>query len=584
MTKTSDRRPKYYQLKLYFRLLSYVKRYLWVMIVSVLGNMLYAGVDSYSAYLLKPVVNGLMVKDYVFLHQLPFLIIGLFLLRGVGSFLATYCTGFVSNKIILSFRSQMFDRLLLLPAKFFDKNPSGKLLSTFLYNIDQITQATGDTLTTLVRESCFIIGLLIAMFHASWKLTLIVFAVVPIIVFLVTFISRRFRKLSRRIQMAMGDVTHIAEETISGYKEVRIYGAQSQQKQQFYAQAHYNFIQQMKITLTEALSSPIVQFLGATVLAVMIYLNFRDAAHPIATAGGFLSVMGAMMMILKPLKNLSQVNASIQKGLTATESIFKLIDAPPEVDKGRLPLQHATGNISFKQVNFRFTEQRLWVLKDISFTVNAGQTIAFVGKSGSGKTTLMHLLARFYEPCKGDIRIDGQPISQFKLRDLRAQIALVSQNVTLFNDSIYNNIAFGSLNTAKEADIIDAARAAHVLNFSDQLPDGLNTTIGQNGYGLSGGQRQRVAIARAILKDAPILILDEATSALDNESEKLIQSALEALKQNRTTLVIAHRLSTIEKADKIFVMSEGKIVETGTHKHLLEDKGVYANLHLSGAL
>lgn len=581
MTKQGKRK----QLKLYFRLITYLKRYWWVVVLSVIGNMLYAGVDSYSAYLLKPLTDkGFMAGDYVFLHRLPLLVLGLFALRGLGSFFATYCTGYVSNKIILTFRSQLFDRFLLLPATFFDKNPSGKLLSAFLYNIDQITQATGNTLTTLVRESCFVIGLLIVMFIASWQLTLIIFMIVPFVVVVVSYVSRRFRRLSRRIQMAMGDVTHITEETISGFKEVRMYGAQAQKQQQFAAQVYYNFVQQMKITLTDALSSPVMQLLGAIVLALMIYLNFRDAAHPIASAGGFVSIMAAMMLLLKPLKNLSQVNASIQKGLTATESIFKLIDTLPEVDDGTVAIEKATGDIAFKQVDFRFNPQGALVLHNVSFNIKAGETVAFVGKSGSGKTTLTHLLARFYSPCAGDVFIDHQSISAYKLMDLRAQIALVSQNVTLFDDSIYNNIAFGSQQTFSEAEVMAAARIAHVLDFSDQLPDGLHTHIGQNGYGLSGGQRQRVAIARAILKNAPILILDEATSSLDNDSEKHIQDAIETLKQGRTTLVIAHRLSTIENADTIYVMSEGQIVEVGTHQQLIQAKGEYASLYRSGGL
>jgi len=584
MPTTKVKPPKRIGLKLYLRLLSYIKRYFWVMGIAILGNIIYAAVDSYTIHLFKPLINsGFIGQDYHFLKMLPFTILGLFLIRGIGSFFATYGTGYVSNKLILIFRSQVFDRFLLLPASFFDKNPSGKLLSTFLYNIDQITQATGDTLTTLVRSGFTVLGLLIVMFTSSWRLTLIIFVIVPILGYSISYISKRFRKLSRRIQNAMGDVTHIAEETITGYQEVRIYGAQQHQQQQFYTQLYYNFVQQMKIILTEALSSPLIQFMGAIILSLMVYVNFRDPAHPIATPGAFMAVLGAMIAIFNPLKSLNQVNASIQKGLTATASVFKLLDTHPEVDNGTITLKRVKGDIRFDNVSFQFQKNRALVLENINIDIHAGQTVAFVGKSGSGKTTLTHLLARFYQPTKGDILIDNHPLSTLNLADLRAQIALVSQNVTLFDDTIYNNIAFGALDKTTEKTIMAAAKAAHVLDFAEQLPEGMNTKIGQNGYGLSGGQRQRVAIARAILKDAPILILDEATSALDNESEKLIQESLMILKQNRTTLVIAHRLSTIENANTIFVMSEGKIIEQGTHSQLINEKGMYAHLHVSGA-
>ncbi len=568
---------------LYKRLLGYLKPYWYAFVFAAIGNIIFAAVDSYSTYLFKPLLDkGFIDKNYHFLHILPLIIIGLFFARGIGSFLSTYFMGWMGRRLVFQFRQKLFHHMMHLPASYFDQAASGHLLAKLTYNIDQITSATGNSLTTFVRQGCFLIGLITVMFVTNWRLTLIVFVVLPIMVVLVRYVTQRFRKLSRRIQNAIGDVTNVAEESIVGYREIRIFGAQEQQISLFDKLIHYNFRQEMKIIVTDALSSPVIQFICAIVLGFVIYYAV-GRGHHVMSAGSFVAMMGAMLAAFKPIRSLSQVNGDIQKGMAAAESVFDLIDAPAEVDHGTKTIGPVKGDIAFNKVSFRYDTGNEWVLKDVDFNIKQGQSVALVGPSGGGKSTIVSLLARFYQPTKGQIIIDGQNIADVKNTALRDQIAIVSQHVTLFDDTLFNNIAFGCNRGASPEAVIEAAKAANAWGFIQELPQGLDTRIGENGLNLSGGQRQRVAIARAVLKDAPILILDEATSALDNESERMVQQALERLQKNRTTLVIAHRLSTIENADEIIVLKEGQIVECGNHKQLMQHDGLYAQLHRASA-
>lgn len=563
--------------KLYGRILKYVLPFWPAIIVAAVGNIMCAGVDSYSTYLFKPLLDkGFIAKDVHFLTILPFIIIGLFLARGIGNIASTYFMGFVSKKIVMIFREQMFAHIMHLPAKFFDHAASAKLLSRLTYNVDQIIQATGVTFTILIQQTFFLAGLITVMFITNWRLALLIFLVLPFLVTFIRYVSLRFRRLSRRIQNAVGNVMHTAEESILSYREIRIFGGEDQQIRLFHQSVHYNFIQEMKVTFTDALSSPIIQIFCSGVLALVIY--FATRPHHMMSPGSFVAMLTAMLAAFKPVRDLSQVNSSIQRGLAAAEGIFELLDEPPEQDVGTKTMKNVKGEIVLKDVDFCYQEN-IPVLKDINLTIPAGKTVAFVGKSGSGKTSLISLLGRFYETTEGEILLDGINIKELTLKNLRQQFAMVSQHVSLFDDTVYHNIAYGDKENASEKDVIAALKAAHAWEFVQGLPEGLQTKVGENGFNLSGGQRQRLAIARAILKNAPILILDEATSALDNESERAVQEALEALRQDRTILVIAHRLSTIEKADIIVVLDKGKIIEKGTHRDLLTKKGIYAQLH-----
>jgi len=568
---------------LYKRLLSYLKPYWYAFVFAAIGNIIFAAADSYSTYLFKPLLDkGFIDKNYHFLQALPLIIVGLFFARGIGSFLSTYFMGWIGRRLVLQLRQKLFHHMMHLPASYFDHAASGRLLAKLTYNIDQITSATGNALTTFVRQGCFLIGLITVMFVTNWRLTLIVFIVLPIMVILVRYVTQRFRKLSRRIQNAIGDVTHVAEESIIGYREIRIFGAQEQQINLFDKLIHYNFRQEMKIIITDALSSPVIQFICAIVLGFVIYYAV-GRGHHVMSAGAFVAMMGAMLAAFKPIRSLSQVNGDIQKGMAASESVFDLIDIPVEVDHGTNIMGPVQGNIAFKKVSFSYDPSYELVLKNIDLTIKQGQSVALVGPSGGGKSTIVSLLARFYQPTKGQIAIDGHNIADVKNTALRDQIAIVSQHVTLFDDTLLNNIAFGCNRGASRAAVIEATKAANAWGFIQELPEGLDTRIGENGLNLSGGQRQRVAIARAVLKDAPILILDEATSALDNESERMIQQALDRLQKNRTTLVIAHRLSTIENADDIIVLKAGQIIERGNHQQLIKQEGLYAQLHRASA-
>lgn len=564
--------------KLYRRLFANVKAYWPAFLVAAIGNVLYATVDSYSTYLFKPILDkGFIAKDFTFLKLLPFIVIGLFLVRGLGGFASTYAMGWIGRKVVYYYRMALFEKYLQLPAKYYDRSTTGELLAKLTYHVEQVTEATSNALTTLVQQGCFVIGLLIVMFITSWRFTCFIFVVLPILVVLIQFVSKRFRRLSKRIQDSMGDINHIAEETLSGYKEIRLFCAQKQQAERFERVIHYNFVQEMKMIFTNALNTPIIQLIGALVLASIIYAAFHSNMAMIS-AGSFVTLIAAMLAILKPAKNLSGINSTIQRALAAAEDIYAMLDSEVEHDPGQNVLaKPASGKIDFVNVNFGYQPGRA-VLKAINLQITPGEMVAFVGPSGAGKSSLISLLSGFYQPDSGEIRLDNIPIQSLTLSSLRSQMAMVSQHVILFDDTIYRNIAFGARSEAAEAEVVTALKMAHAWNFVSNLPEGIHTRIGENGLNLSGGQRQRIAIARAILAKAPILILDEATSALDNESEKAIQAALRNLSGKCTRIIIAHRLSTIIDADRIVVLEQGQIVEEGDHQSLMAKKGLYANL------
>jgi len=562
----------------YQRLLSYVKPYRYALVLAIVGNILYSVVDVSLLEMLKQLIdNGFIDHNVSFIRWVPFMLVGIFVVRGMASFLSTFFMGWVGRNVVMTIRQQMFSHLLKLPTSYFDRTTSGEILSKITYNVEQVADASTDALSELVRETCTAIGLFVYMLYISWRLTLLFVIIVPMMAKIIHFVSKRMRSISGRTQESMGNVTHVAEEAIEGQKVIKGFGGQAFEMNRFNEVTQNNRRQEMKLITTSALSIPIIQFIGSIVLAATVYLATLDPEHIMKTAispGEFAVMMGAMISLLKPIKQLTKVNGNIQKGIANACSIFKFLDEKAEIDEGKHQLNKAKGEVIFKEVSFSYTVQK--TLENISFSVKAGETVAVVGRSGGGKSTLVNLLPRFYE-AGGEILIDEINIRDLPLATLRRQIAMVSQQVTLFNDTIGNNIAYGLENVSRH-DILQAALSAHAMDFIERLPQGLDTVIGENGVRLSGGQRQRIAIARAILKKAPILILDEATSSLDTESERYIQAALDALMAQCTTLVIAHRLSTIENADRIVVIDQGKIIEMGSHAELIAAQGVYANL------
>lgn len=567
-------------IQLYKRLLRYVKPYWPAFIAVVVTMIVYAGTETGVAALMKPLMDGSFVeRDPQTIKLIPLAIISLFLIRGLADFLTTYGLGWISRNVIKTLREEMFNKLLVLPAAFYDHSTSGQLMSKLLYDVEQVASAATDAVLTIIRDTLTIIGLLAWMFYLNGFLSLFILITVPFISLLVYYVSIRFRRISKNIQNSMGDVSHVSGEIIEGHREVKTFGGQAYEAKRFDRVNQGNRRQQMKKIATDAISQPLTAMIAAIGLSLVIYIATLPDMLEKISVGGFISFITAMMMLLTPMKRLTKVNAKLQAGVAAAESIFKLLDEQPEVDNGNRAMERAKGHIEYKNVSFSYNPAKGKVLNNISIEAKPGQTVAFVGHSGSGKTTLVGLLARFYNINEGQILIDGVDINELRLSDLRRQMSLVNQQVVLFNDTIANNIRYGQPGEISEAQIIEAAKAAHAWDFIQRLPDGLHTHVGENGVLLSGGQRQRLAIARALLRDAPILILDEATSALDTEAERHIQAALETLMQQRTTLVIAHRLSTIENADKIVVMHNGEILESGTHAELLAKGSHYAELH-----
>jgi subfamily B ATP-binding cassette protein MsbA len=565
---------------LYLRLLGYVKPYWRAFAASILGMAVAAATEPLLPALLKPMLDGTFVyKDDTVIRLAPFFILAIFFVRGVATFISTYAINWVGNKVVMDLRNEMFSKLLTLPTRYYDDHATGNLLSKLTFDVTQVTAAATTVVTITVRDSIIIAGLLGWLFYLNWKLTLLSLVMAPVIAFIIRTISGRMRTSSRDSQRAMGDITQVIEESVTAHKVVKLFGGQPYESGRFHEQANWVRRYNMKQAAAAAANVPIVQMVAAIALAVIVYLVTQQAKTDQTTVGGFLSFIAAMLMLTAPLKRLTGVSEFVQRGLAAAESVFELLDTQSEVDTGTLSVGRVRGELVFDHVTFAYGEDGRQALNQIALTVRAGESVALVGASGSGKTTLANLVPRFYAPTAGRILLDAQDIKDLTLASLRANIALVSQEVVLFNDTVAANIAYGQSRVVSESEIIAAATAAHAMEFIRDWPEGLATVVGERGVKLSGGQRQRIAIARAILKDAPILILDEATSALDSESERHVQAALETLMQGRTTLVIAHRLSTIEKADRIVVLQKGEIAEIGTHAELLARNGVYAQLH-----
>ena len=563
---------------IYKRLASYSLKHWRYLLLALSGLVINALTQPLFAAYLKPLLDGtFMEKDPEIIKWAPIALLIIFLLRGVSGFLSGYFMSWVGRSVVTELRGQIFSRLIHLPVGYYDRNNSGQLITKLIYHVEQVANAATRGLTVLVQDMATIIGLLALMMYYSWELTFIVLLTGPLIALIIRYVSKRFRRYSHQIQESTGEVTQISSEAIQATREVRIFGGTDFEKDRFAEVNERNRVSFMKRIFTERLSMPIVHFIVATALAIIIYVATQGDLLERFSPGTFMSFMAAMMMLFDPLKRLTSISSILQAGVAAGESIFAVIDSPEENDTGTQTASRVKGELNFEHVSFTYDDGEP-VLKDINFKVNAGDKVALVGKSGSGKTTLVNLLPRFYDYQGGKIALDGVDLNDYKLSSLRQQFAYVGQNITLFNDTIRNNIAYGALRNSSDAEIIVAAKAAYAMEFIEQMPSGLDTEIGENGTMLSGGQKQRLAIARAILADTPILILDEATSALDTQSERYIQSALDELLKGRTTFMIAHRLSTIEKADTILVMADGQIVESGTHQALLEQNGTYANL------
>jgi subfamily B ATP-binding cassette protein MsbA len=566
--------------ELYLRLMRYVWPYRGALFVGILAMIIGGLADAALVKLTGPLIDELFVRrnrDLAIL--LPLAIIGVFVVSGLASFVSGYTSQWVSNKVILDLRRAMFEKVLRLPPAFFDEVATAQLVTKFTNDVNNLAAASTSVLTVLVRDTVTIAALLGILLYSNWRLTIIAFIVIPPMAYVVRKFSKRLRAMSRESQRAVGGIAEVLDEAIANQRVVRVFGGQQYESQRFEEAGQKIRRFNMKHAVAAAGTVPVTQLIVACAIAAIIYMAAGQAFAGSTDVGHFIEFIAATGMLLQPLKRLTSINEQLQKGLAACESVFGLIDAIAEEDRGTVVLERARGAVRLDGVSLAYPGGARPALSNVSLDIEPGETVALVGPSGSGKSSLIHLLPRFYRPCAGRITVDGHDLEALTLESLRKQISLVSQNVVLFNDTVAANIAYGRADQVSRTDIERAARAAHAMEFIEALPQGLDTQIGENGAKLSGGQRQRIAIARAILKDAPILLLDEATSALDTESERAVQQALEALMRGRTTIVIAHRLSTIEKADRIVVMSQGRIVEIGSHGELVHAGGVYAGLH-----
>ena len=564
---------------LYKRLFGYLRQYYKVFLVSTVAMTIAAATEPLFALLMKPLIDGGFVeKNSTIMNLIPLAIIGLFLLRGLTSFINDYTSTYLSGHLVQSLRKELFDKMLSLPTTYYDNNATGRAISRITNDVGQITVAGFNVITVVIKDGVTAIGLMALLLYIDWQLTLITLVVLPGVALCVRFVAKRLRGLSRRSQMLMGQLTQILSESIDCAKIVKIYGGQRFESTRFDQASNDIRRNQIKQNSTSSLNTGITQLIIAMALALILYLATQRAQSSNFTAGNFMSFLTAMLLLFAPIKRITGISQSLQTGLAAAESVFGFLDEKSEADNGTIELSRTTGNIQFHQVSFRYEGANVNAINNMNLTIPAGKTVALVGFSGSGKTTVTSLIPRFYLPTSGHISLDNIPIDDYTLGSLRAQMALVSQEVVLFNDTVATNIRYAKPEASFE-EIVAAAKAANALEFIEAMPEQFDTLIGENGVKLSGGQRQRLAIARALLKNAPILILDEATSALDTQSERLVQTALDNLMQNRTTLVVAHRLSTIENADLILVMEQGQVVEEGTHEQLIRLEGRYALLH-----
>ena len=567
--------------KTFKRLFPTISQYKWGLIVGAVALVLNALVDSGLIYLLKPLLDeGFGQADHGFLKLMAVLVVLFILVRGITNYIASYCLAWVSGKVVMTLRRNIFQHLMYMPVSYFDQNPVGRSLSRVTYDTEMVANSSSHVLVTIVREGVYLISLFVVMIYTSWQLSVVLFVLAPIIGMLIAIVSRRFRQLSRNIQSSMGDLTVTTEQMLKGHKEVISFGGQQVEKERFERVSNDMRLKGMKVISADGVSDGLVQLIASFALSAVLYLStVKGLDIEDLTAGSFTVVFSSMMAMLRPLKSLTNVNSQFQRGMAACQTLFGFLDLPTEEDKGKIEIKRAKGDVEFKNVSFTYEGKENPALNQVSFSIPKGKTVALVGRSGSGKSTIANLLTRFYNIDSGEILLDSVNVQDYTLANLREQCSIVSQQVHLFNDTIANNIAYAATDKFSREEIIQAAKAAHAMEFIDKLDDGLDTIIGENGASLSGGQRQRLAIARALLRNSPVLVLDEATSALDTESERAIQSALAELQKDKTVLVIAHRLSTIEKADEILVVDQGKIVERGSHSELMALDGAYKQLH-----
>jgi ATP-binding cassette, subfamily B, bacterial MsbA len=564
---------------IYRRLLRYAKPYTGVFLIGVLGMILFAASQWALAYLVKTFMSGAFVKrDPAILWEIPAGVVVLFVMRGIGDYVANYYPSWVGRQVIKGLRRDVFAHYLRLPTAYLDRQQSGHLLSKLTYNIEMVADAATGASISLIGDSITIVGLIAYLFYLNWRLALFCILAAPVIGWLMRIANRSFRRYSERIQNSMGDITRVAKEAIDAHRLIKIFNAEAHQARRFEDVNEHNRASQMKLARAKSISNPVVQSIAAMALAGVLYVAIRQIFSHNMRVDELFGFLTALMLVPGPLRSLVNVSGPLQQGVAAGQSVFALLDEPGEGTGGSLAIARARGEIEFRNVSFMYGSDKGSVLRNVSFRVQPGETVAIVGRSGSGKTTLVGLVPRFYDVQEGAVLLDGVDVREYRLTDLRSQVSLVSQDVVLFNDTIRNNIAFNAVDKT-QAQVEAAARAANVMEFVALQPQGFETPLHDRGQNLSGGQRQRISIARALLKDSPVLILDEATAALDNESERRVQQELSVLMQGRTTLVIAHRLSTVEGADRIIVLDEGRIVEMGNHRELLSLGGLYAALH-----